>query len=191
MAKGNFNTKHREYLRQKMIIRNKQNIGKTFEEIYGDEKAKKLKDKISVNLTGRKMSEKNKKILFDISKNRIVLQETRDKLSKTRKELGLAKGQKNPNWNGGLSFLPYSEDFNKSLKNEIRKRDDYTCQICLIKDVFSNFPIHHIDYNKMNNSKDNLITICNYCHGKTNKSRNVWKAWFSNIMKIKNLQLMN
>jgi hypothetical protein len=197
MAKRNFDPKHREYLRQKMILRNKQNIGKTYEEIYGIKKAKERKNQISRQLTGRKMSEKNKQILINISKNKIVSQETRNKLSETRKKLGLAKGKnnplygihnfgsQNPNWNGGLSFLPYSEEFNNALKNKIRQRDDHTCQICLVKNQFAKFPIHHIDYDKENCNHNNLITVCNYCHGKTNKSRTSWKSWFFDLISIK------
>jgi hypothetical protein len=56
MPKGQFNTKHRNFLRNKMIIRNKSTKGKSFEDIYGNEKAKLLKEKITIALTGHKMT---------------------------------------------------------------------------------------------------------------------------------------
>lgn len=42
----------------------------------------------------------------------------------------LKKGKQHPNWKGGLSFEPYSPEFNNQLKEEIRQRDSYRCQEC-------------------------------------------------------------
>lgn len=84
-------------------------------------------------------------------------------------------GNKNPNWKKGISFLPYSSEFNKSLKEEIKKRDNYTCQHCGIKYSLS---IHHIDYDKNNNHQDNLITLCVKCNSKVNSHRDVWRLFF-------------
>ena len=46
--------------------------------------------------------------------------------------------------------------------------------------------IHHIDYNKLNNDEDNLISLCRKCHLKTNKkiNRNYYYKYFKE--KIKN-----
>ena len=42
--------------------------------------------------------------------------------------------------------------------------------------------IHHIDYDKKNNNPENLITLCNSCHTKTNiKNRDYWKNYYSEI----------
>ena len=80
-------------------------------------------------------------------------------------------GEKAPNWLGGLSFEPYTKDFNEQLKKLIRKRDNYTCVLChrLGKSV------HHIDYNKQNCQSNNLITLCKKCHNKTNFDRDYWQ----------------
>jgi hypothetical protein len=84
-------------------------------------------------------------------------------------------GKCNPNWQGGISFLPYSKDFSDRLKEDIRKRDDFKCQKCFIhqdnlKDA-NNKPykliVHHIDFNKTNNAQRNLISLCRECHLKT------------------------
>ena len=71
----------------------------------------------------------------------------------------------------------YGEEFNYDLKESIRKRDNYTCQVCYIREVELKFhlSIHHIDYDKYNCDKDNLISLCRACHGKTNHKRKKWQ----------------
>ena len=90
-------------------------------------------------------------------------------------------GKNNPVWNGGTSFLPYPFQWNETLKQLIRRRDNYKCQLCgAPQEEFTKaLPVHHIDYNKENCNKDNLITLCQSCHRKTNINRNYWKNLFS------------
>lgn len=38
--------------------------------------------------------------------------------------------------------------------------------------------IHHIDYNKMNSSIANLVSLCHSCHSKTNFNRERWLDYF-------------
>jgi len=91
--------------------------------------------------------------------------------------------EKSSNWLGGISKEPYSFDFTRELKELIRKRDNYTCQICSKKQIedMIPFPTHHIDYNKKNSNSDNLITLCKSCHSKTNFNRNNWIKYFNNL----------
>jgi predicted nucleic acid-binding Zn ribbon protein len=42
--------------------------------------------------------------------------------------------------------------------------------------------VHHIDYNTENNEIENLILLCESCHGKTNSKREEWKNFFNNEM---------
>jgi len=78
----------------------------------------------------------------------------------------------NPVWRGGISFEPYTPAFNKILKEKIKKRGGYICQICY---KFSyKLDVHHIDYNKSNNNPINLICLCPSCHAKTNYNRRYW-----------------
>ena len=42
--------------------------------------------------------------------------------------------------------------------------------------------VHHIDYNKKNCKKSNLITICRSCNSMANKDRSWHKAWYNAIM---------
>lgn len=81
-------------------------------------------------------------------------------------------GKNNGNWKGGISNSPYGREFNKELKKLIRERDLYRCQSCFMSEkdtqsIKSNnraLDIHHIDYNPLNNSPDNLISLCHSCH---------------------------
>lgn len=86
----------------------------------------------------------------------------------------------NPNWRGGISFNKYSPLFNKQLKERVRVRDNFICQICGIPELEckSRLDIHHIDYNKKNNNIDNLISLCRKCHIKTNYNRKDWTNKF-------------
>ena len=92
---------------------------------------------------------------------------------------------KNNNWRGGKSFEPYSIAFNKSLKDIIRKRDNFTCQVCseMRKQTLC---VHHIDYNKNNCKQDNLISLCRKCHGKTSANRMYWEWQLKIFMKLNN-----
>lgn len=92
-----------------------------------------------------------------------------------RKKISDSKiGEKNPCWRGGISYEPYTIDWNETLKRSIRERDHYVCQIC-----FKNgWVVHHIDYDKKNCNPSNLITLCKSCHQKTNFNRNYWINYF-------------
>jgi hypothetical protein len=97
-----------------------------------------------------------------------------------RKEHPTIRGKNNPNWMGGRSFEKYGISFTKKLKQEIRNRDNNTCRECGKKQKGKELLIHHIDYNKKNNKKNNLISLCNSCHSKTNFQRKEWIKYFKN-----------
>lgn len=96
-------------------------------------------------------------------------------------------GELNPNWRNGAKFQIYPKQFNKKLKHIIKLRDNYQCVICgksnedcINKNgVCYGLQVHHIDYNKKNNNIDNLITLCNKCHTKTNFNREKWIIFFN------------
>jgi len=82
--------------------------------------------------------------------------------------------EKHYNWQNGKSFEKYGCYFTNKLKQEIRKRDNYKCYICKLN---KKLDIHHIDYNKKNCDKNNLIGLCKSCHMKTNFNRDYWKKY--------------
>jgi hypothetical protein len=89
-------------------------------------------------------------------------------------------GEKSYLWKGGISFYPYPQDWTNTLKESIRERDSYMCQICGIHkdELKQKLHIHHIDYDKENLDPKNLITLCIYCHMKTNGNRKYWINYF-------------
>ena len=105
----------------------------------------------------------------------------------TNMKNGTFKGEKNPSYIDGKGYEPYPQEFNNQLKELIRKRDNYECQKCGIKqkDYYKKLDIHHIDYDKDNLNPKNLITLCHECHMKTNANRDYWYAYFTYLMEEK------
>ena len=111
---------------------------------------------------------------------------------KIKRKMSIAHiGEKNHQWRGGVSFEPYSPVFNKTLKEKIRERDNYRCQECFRHqdELFRNTKagirpyklcVHHIDYDKKNNSESNLISLCLSCHTQTGFNREDWAKYFMN-----------
>ena len=93
------------------------------------------------------------------------------------------------NWKGGISIEQYPLIFNYKLKDKIRGRDSYSCQLCGLIDeehilIYGyHLMVHHIDYIKDNCEENNLISLCNQCHGRTNYNRAHWTAFF--VVKLK------
>lgn len=92
-------------------------------------------------------------------------------------------GPHNGQWQGGISFEPYSPEFNQTLKQKIRERDGHVCQHCHIPENGIRLCVHHVDYNKNNNAPNNLISLCKHCHLVTNSNRPHWKSFFRSVQK--------
>lgn len=156
--------------------------------------------KISKTLMGHIMSEEQKRKMSEINKGKKLSEEHKGKLSKALKgnvpwnkgktgvysEANLKrmsealKGNKNPLWQGGKSFEPYTVDWTATLKRSIRERDHYICQLCGKPQGDRALDVHHIDYHKKNCNPDNLISLCHSCHLKTNYNRKDWTNYFQN-----------
>jgi len=95
---------------------------------------------------------------------------------------GIQSLENSPTWRGGKSFEKYGTKWTKKLKEFIRNRDNRTCRECkkTEDELAYLLSVHHIDYNKKNNSKDNLISLCRSCHSKTNFNRQDWKKHYIN-----------
>ena len=103
--------------------------------------------------------------------------ETYEPLMRTSKKLS---GINSRTYIDGRSYKrnKYPTEFNNTLQNQIRERDNYCCQLCFrTKKENKNrkLSIHHIYYNKKNNDERNLITLCTSCHSKTNFKRKYWR----------------
>ena len=88
--------------------------------------------------------------------------------------------EKNGMWKGGLSFEPYGLEFNKKIKNQIRKRDNQVCMNCGVhrEKINRALDCHHINYDKNCSVLQNLISLCNKCHTMTNTNREYWQKLF-------------
>lgn len=85
-------------------------------------------------------------------------------------------------------YVGYPKEFNPTLRHQIRKRDNFTCQNCgKHQDNTGTLHVHHIDYNKFNNDPLNLIALCVTCHGQTNWATEVWQEKFTNVMNHRSL----
>ena len=85
--------------------------------------------------------------------------------------------KRNPGYIHGNGRQKYPREFSKALRATIRKRDNYTCQICHIQFPIrsGHLSIHHIDYDKENSNPLNLIALCKSCHGKVHFQREIWQ----------------
>jgi len=181
-------TKKRMYKEGKIICWNKGLTKETNEKINRMSENKDRKEKISKTMKGREFTEEHKK---NMSLGRKGMKFTEEH----KKNIGLSRiyksGKNHPNWNGGSSFEPYGIEFNKKLKEKIRKKYNYRCQQCFRhqKELYNKYgkkyslSIHHIDYNKKNNLINNLIPLCANCHQQTNFKRGDWINYFQNKQK--------
>jgi hypothetical protein len=101
---------------------------------------------------------------------------------------GEMNGKNNGNYINGKSREPYPLLFNKQLKERIRVRDNFICQLCGVPELECNkrLTVHHIDYNKKNCNGNNLISLCKGCNSKVNSNRDYWLEYFKNKNLIKN-----
>ena len=157
------------------------------------ERTDKHREKMSIIIKNSSSIEKSKKRFIEINRNKKgktieeiygyeKAQEIRKKLSKY--------GSKNGNWKDGRSYKPYSNNFTKKLKEEVKKRDGYICKNCGIEEeeyrkyeaLKRGLTIHHIDYDKNNSDKNNLITLCKKCNSLANSNRSLWTKKYQKLL---------
>jgi len=131
-------------------------------------KASREKLRASVNRLYREKPEVIQKISASVKKL------WRDPVYRAKCE-NAQKGEKARLWKGGIANEPYDKVFTREYRELIRKRDNFTCQLCGLPGT----SIHHIDYNKKHSDPRNLITLCFRCHSKTNHNRPYWQKHFT------------
>ena len=80
-------------------------------------------------------------------------------------------GENNPRYKNGISSIPFEKEHDmtfdgwKKIAQQIRKRDNFICQYC---GKYPSTSVHHIIPRriKIDNSPNNLITLCRSCHKK-------------------------
>lgn len=157
-------------------------------------KNKKLtkKQKLGLNMEGLKLGRgwnKGLKIPYDVW-NKGKTKDDCPQLArseKVKKQISKSlSGSNNYQWIFDRSLKEYPDEFNDELKEGIRIRDNYTCQLCYVKqkDYYRKLDIHHIDYDKNNCNDDNLITLCNGCNIRVNSNKDYWKDLFKKRMEL-------
>ncbi len=82
-------------------------------------------------------------------------------------------GENHYNFQGWRSREPYGKNWNDTLRESIRQRDNYKCQGCGCpqEECLGKLSIHHIDKDKTNLNPNNLISLCRKCHGKIHHNK--------------------
>jgi hypothetical protein len=143
--------------------------------------SEKHKENLSIAKLGNKNALGHRKSEITKEKQSIKMQ-GRHLNTETEFKVGQFQGNKHHNWKGGISSEEYDQEFDKDLKERIRKKYNYRCQECFREQVELydkngrkyKLIIHHIDYNKKNNQENNLIPLCRSCHAQTLYNRNDW-----------------
>lgn len=113
-------------------------------------------------LMGHEVSEETRRKIAEGNRGKTLSEETKMKMSRSR------SGEKHWNWKGGISNTwKCGSEWNKT-SNEIRERDNYTCQFCGLKSfIHPSLDVHHITPKREGGTdrKGNLISLCAICHG--------------------------
>ena len=131
----------------------------------------------------RRMSEKKKGTKTGSTNPRYGKKRTDEekrKISLKRVELGIAKGDKNPNWRGGVSRGRSAEMQTAAYKNwrkSVFERDVYTCQFCGQKggDLHADHIKPWAFFPELRYDVKNGRTLCVSCHKTTYKEALKWR----------------
>jgi len=178
----------------------------------GKKVSHKTKEKISKKLMGHKVSKETIKKIKEKTKGKKHSEEQKKQKSIRMKEeyaLRLRKKgmlgkklsleqrkriserqrlDKHWNWLGGLSFEPYTKEFNKEFKRKIKIRDGRMCLKCSMMEEDHKklwglgLAVHHINYNKKLSTPENCCTLCNRCNTEANYNRKHWIKFYQSIL---------
>ena len=135
--------------------------------------------KLRVAGTGRKHTAETIAKMSASQRGHGVSAATRAKMRAAAK-MWLANPSNHPNWRGGISREPYGWEWNEELREEVRRRDGYKCQLCGAPQVECGkvLDVHHINYLKRDNDPMNLVALCHACHSRTSFRRKHWTVFF-------------
>ena len=143
----------------------------------GKKMSKEFREKCRKRQIGRKFSEDTKRKMSKSGKGKNTWSEGKQLSEKHKKILSKEwKGNKNPRWKGGVT--PENRRIRHSLeyeiwRNEVYKRDNWTCRICGKKCKPKDIVAHHLElfseYPELRFSVDNGITLCRACHTKIHR----------------------
>jgi hypothetical protein len=158
------------------------NKGKTYEEIHGIKKAKKLKKQLSLIFSEKYKGKENPFFgKTHSSQNRKKFYENR--IGKSYEQLyGFERAQKIKEKQKGKRKNEYSDCkypynfYNLNLRKSILSDQKNKCAVCGCRLETYRKNLHHINYVKKDNRRRNLIYLCVSCHVTTNGNRDFWKG---------------
>jgi hypothetical protein len=160
------NRKHSEETKEKM---RKARLGR----VNSPETRKKISKNHAKAWKGRKHTEETKKKIGEKSKKKVFTPEYRKKLGEAMLKSGHLKGEKNPNWKGGITPINLAERTSfeyKKWRKEVFERDNYTCVLCNDSSG-GNLEADHVKpfsvYRHLRHDVNNGRTLCKSCHRKT------------------------
>lgn len=158
---------------------------------YGKKHSNETRRKMSEAQKGRTISAEHRRKLSEANKGtrsamwgKKFSAEHRRKISEAQKR---KIGEQNQNWQGGKSFEPYGVEFNGALRQAIREREGFACQLCGVLENGQAHCCHHIDYDKANNKLENFYLLCHGCHSRTNSKRAFWTNLFQAQVKLERM----
>jgi len=100
--------------------------GKTWEEIMGKTKSQILRKLISKVMKGKPKTRKHRKKISEKTKGRVSPFKGKKHTKEAKSKLSLSHG------GTGIphEFSEYGTEFDNALKEQVRFRDNYTCQLC-------------------------------------------------------------
>ena len=142
---------------------------------FSEEHRRKLSEAhIAYNgMRGKHLSEEARRKIGAASAARARGPETCRRMSEAK------RGERHPNWRGGLAKREYTGDWTATLRRNIRERDRYTCRLCDTQQQDVALDVHHVDYNKAHHDPLNLVTLCRRCHQRTGFNRSQWQVFFA------------
>ena len=132
----------------------------------------------SILLVGHKVSDETKRKVSLGNSGKVRSEEVKLKMGDKSREMWnkgifdyVHYGESNWKWRGGTGRYP--KEFNKSLRDFIKSRDNYKCRACSVsgKRNKTRLEVHHIDGNVNNNVSENLMTLCSFCHHSLHDNR--------------------
>lgn len=172
---------------------------------WRDNQSKSLKgrkitwaDKLAEAHIGLKASESTKELMrvshtgernnFYGRKHKV---ESKQSISKTRIERGVAVGNKNPQYIDGRSKFPYCDKFDEKRKRAVRTFFG-VCICCgktypenIIKRRPHNFDVHHIDHDKEQGCSGkpfNLVPLCRSCHSLEGNNKEEYRKYINRTL---------
>jgi hypothetical protein len=91
-------------------------------------------------------------------------------------------------WYGNVRYpdVPkYCEKFNREFKERVRAFWNYQCFECGSPQNGIKHAVHHVHYDKKmccNGSPQDVVPLCDYCHGRTQANREYWEDHFTDLL---------